>query len=114
MQFSFVFGLQKLKVVVTSLEICIWSDNVLDYVMCCESLKLRWNDVLVHRIIALDVLCIGQMCSKHLLSYRMAEHGDHFIGPEESAESVYDHGHVFGVEGQQNVPPPNQQFFEFM
>ena len=64
--------------------------------------------MLVHYTFALDVLCIGRICSKHLLSYRMAEHGDHFIGPEESGESVYDHGHVFGVEGQQNVPPPNQ------
>ena len=54
----------------------------------------------MHRVIALDVLCIGQICSKHLLSYRMAEHGDHFIGPEESDESVHDHGHAFGVDDQ--------------
>ena len=64
--------------------------------------------MLVHRVIALDVLCIGRMCSKHLLSYRMAEHGEHFIGPEESGESVHDHGQAFEVDNQPNVPPPNQ------
>ena len=68
----------------------------------------------MHSVFALDVLCIGQMYSKHLLLYRMAEHGDHFIGLEESGESIHDHGHAFEVNDQQNVPPPNQQFFEFM
>ena len=71
---------------------CVWDDDVLDFVMYYESLRLKWNDVLMHRVIALDVLCIGWRCSKHLLSYRMAEHGEHFIGPEESGESVHDHG----------------------
>ena len=76
--------------------------------------------MLVHRVIALDVLSIGQMCSKHLLSYRMAEHDEHFIGPEESGESVHDHGQghgqsqALGLDDQSNLPPPNQQFFEFM
>ena len=54
------------------------------------------------------------MCSKHLLSYRMAEHGEHFIGPKESVESIHDHGQALGLDDQQNVPPPNQQFFKFM
>ena len=44
----------------------------------------------------------------------MAEHGDHFIGLEESGESVYDHRQAFGVDDQQNIPPPNQKFFKFM
>ena len=44
----------------------------------------------------------------------MVEHGDHFIGPEESGESVHDHGQAFGLDDQHNVPPPNQQFFELM
>ena len=36
----------------------------------------------------------------------MAEHGEHFIGPEESGESVHDHGQghgqgqAFGVDDQ--------------
>ena len=80
--------------------------------------------MLVHRVIALDVLCIDLMNSKHLLSYRMAEHVEHFIGPEESGESVHHQGHdhgqghgqgqAFGVDDQQNVPPPNQPYFGFM
>ena len=70
--------------------------------------------MLVHRVIALDVLSIGQICSKHLLSYRMAEHNEYFIGPKESGESVHDHGQAFGLDDQHNVPPPNQQFFELM
>ena len=41
-------------------------------------------------------------------------HDEHFIGPEESGESVHDHGPAFGLDDQQNVPPPNQQFFEFI
>ena len=54
------------------------------------------------------------MNSKHLLSYRMAEHGEHFIGPEESGESVHDHGQghgqsqALGLDDQPNLPPPNQ------
>ena len=56
--------------------------------------------MLVHSVLALDVLCIGQMRSKYLLSYRMAEHGDHFIGPKEYGESVHDHGHAFGLDDQ--------------
>ena len=64
--------------------------------------------MLVHSVLALDVLCIGQMCSKYLLSYRMAEHGDHFIGPEESGESIHNHGQAFGLDDQHNVPLPNQ------
>ena len=54
----------------------------------------------------------------------MAEHGEHFIGPEESGESVHDHGQghgqghgqsqALGLDDQQNLPPPNQQFLEFM
>ena len=70
--------------------------------------------MLVNSVFVLDVLSIGQMFSKQLLSYRMAEHGEHFIGPEEFDESMHDHGQAFGVDDQQNVPPPNQQFFEFM
>ena len=68
----------------------------------------------MHKVIALDVLCIGQVCSKYLLSYRMAEHGEHFIGPEESGESVHDHGQghgqsqALGLDDQLNLPPPNQ------
>ena len=70
----------------------------------------------MHRVIALDVLSIGRIYSKHLLSYRMAEHDEHFIGPEESGESVHDHGHgqghgqsqALGLDDQQNLPPPNQ------
>ena len=52
----------------------------------------------MHRVIALDVLCIGRMYSKHLLSYRMEEHGDHFIGPKESGVFVHDHGPAFGLD----------------
>ena len=52
--------------------------------------------MLVQCTFALDVLCIGQMCSKYLLSNRMAEHGEHFIGPEESGESMYDHDQGHG------------------
>ena len=65
--------------------------------------------MLVHCAFALDVLCIGRMCSKHLLSYRMAEHDEHFIGPEESGESVHDHGQsqALGLDDQSNLPPPN-------
>ena len=50
----------------------------------------------------------------------MVEHGEHFIGPEESGESVNDHGQghgqgqAFRVDDQQNVPPPNQPYFGFM
>ena len=46
----------------------------------------------------------------------MAEHDELFIGPEESGESVHDHGQgqAFGVDDQQNVPPPNQPYFGFM
>ena len=70
--------------------------------------------MLVHCAFALDVLCIGQICSKHLLSYRIKEHDEHFIGPEESGESVHDHGQghgqsqALGLDDQSNVPPPNQ------
>ena len=63
--------------------------------------------MLVHSVLALDVLSIGKMYSKHLLSYRMTKHDDHIIGPEESGESVHDHGHAFGLDDQQNVPSPN-------
>ena len=63
--------------------------------------------MLVHSILALDVLSIGQMYCKHLLSYMMAEHGDHFIDLEDSGESVHDHDHAFGFDDQQNLPPPN-------
>ena len=42
------------------------------------------------------------------LSYRMAEHDEHFIGPEESGESVHDHGPTFGLDDQQNIPSLNQ------
>ena len=62
--------------------------------------------MLVHCAFALDVLSIGRMCSKYLLSYRMVEHDEHFIGPEESGESVHDHGQghgqgqAFGVDDQ--------------
>ena len=69
----------------------------------------------MHRVIALDVLCIGRIYDKYcFLSYRMAEHDEHFIGPEESGESVHDHSQTFGLDDQHNVPPPNQQFFELM
>ena len=44
----------------------------------------------------------------------MAEHDDHLIGPKESTKSVHDYGHAFGFDVQQNLPPPNQQFFNFM
>ena len=55
------------------------------------------------------------MYSKHLLSYRMTEHDEHFIGPEESSESVHDYGHgqghgqsqALGLDDQSNLPPPN-------
>ena len=57
--------------------------------------------MLVHRVIALDVLSIGQMCSKYLLSSRMVEYDEHFIGPEESGEPVHDHGQAFGLDDQQ-------------
>ena len=33
--------------------------------MCCESLRLKCNDVLMHRVIALDVLCIGRIYDKY-------------------------------------------------
>ena len=44
------------------------------------------------------------------------------LAPEESGESVHDHGHgqghgqsqALGLDDQPNLPPPNQQFLEFM
>ena len=66
----------------------------------------------MHCAFELDVLCIGRIYDKYVLSYRMAEHDEHFIGPEESGESVHHQGHdhgygqgqAFGVDDQQNVP----------